>query len=138
MAHITGGGITDNLPRVLPQGMAARIDRASWEVPPLFQWLQRAGEVPEDDMLRTFNMGIGLILVCPPALVDPVLDDLRTRGEAAVVIGEILPGPSAVSYSSRNGVGSISQKLRGIPATRSRNCDPSTVVTARPARPIWK
>jgi phosphoribosylformylglycinamidine cyclo-ligase len=98
MAHITGGGITDNLPRVLPQGMAARIDRGSWEVPPIFQWLQRAGDVPVDDMLRTFNMGIGLILVCPPALVDPVLADLRARGEAPVVIGDILPGPPGVSY----------------------------------------
>jgi phosphoribosylformylglycinamidine cyclo-ligase len=98
MAHITGGGITDNLPRVLPQGMAARIDRGSWEVPPIFQWLQRAGDVPVDDMLRTFNMGIGLILVCPPALVDPVLEDLLARGEAPVVIGDILPGPPGVSY----------------------------------------
>lgn len=99
MAHITGGGITDNLPRVLPQGMSARIDRASWDVPALFQWLQRAGEVPVEDMLRTFNMGIGLILVVPPALVDPVTADLRARGESPKVIGEITPGPTAVSYS---------------------------------------
>ena len=99
MAHITGGGITDNLPRVLPQGMAARIDRASWEVPALFQWLQRAGDVPIDDMLRTFNMGIGLVLVCSPALVDPVIDELRSRSELPVVIGEIIPGPQAVTYA---------------------------------------
>jgi phosphoribosylformylglycinamidine cyclo-ligase len=98
MAHITGGGITDNLPRVLPQGMAARIDRSSWPVPPMFQWLQRGGDVPVDDMLRTFNMGIGLILVCPPALVDTVMDDLRTRHESPIVIGDIISGPQVVRY----------------------------------------
>ena len=62
MAHITGGGITDNLPRVLPPGTAAVVDRSTWRVPPIFEWLQQAGEVPDDDMLRTFNMGIGLII----------------------------------------------------------------------------
>ena len=107
MAHITGGGITDNLPRVLPDGTAARIDRAAWEVPPLFQWLQRSGDVPDDDMLRTFNMGIGLILVCTPALVDTMLDDLRTRHESPVVIGDIIPGARTVVYAYQKGVGSI-------------------------------
>ena len=62
MAHITGGGITDNLPRILPAGTHAVIDRASWRVPAIFEWLQQAGDVPADDMLRTFNMGIGLIV----------------------------------------------------------------------------
>jgi phosphoribosylformylglycinamidine cyclo-ligase len=63
MAHITGGGITENLPRVLPPGTAAVVNRGAWDVPPLFQWLQRGGDVPPDDMMRTFNMGIGLIVV---------------------------------------------------------------------------
>jgi phosphoribosylformylglycinamidine cyclo-ligase len=99
MAHITGGGITDNLPRVLPPGTAARVDRASWEVPPLFQWLQRSGDVPYGDMMRTFNMGIGLILVCAPAVVEAVLEDLRSRHESPVVIGEIVQGDRAVSYA---------------------------------------
>jgi phosphoribosylformylglycinamidine cyclo-ligase len=99
MAHITGGGITDNLPRVLPHGMAARIDRASWEVPALFQWLQRSGDVPIEEMLRTFNMGIGLILVIPPALVDVVVDDLRARGELPVLLGEIVSGSQLVTYA---------------------------------------
>ncbi len=99
MAHITGGGITDNLPRILPTGVAARIDRASWNVPPLFQWLQRAGEVPESDMFRTFNMGIGLILVCTPTLVDAVLEDLTERHESPVVIGEIVQGARDVQYA---------------------------------------
>src|SRR5215203_178072 len=64
MAHITGGGITDNVPRILPAGTAAVIDRSAWDVPPLFRWLQRTGNVPDDDMFRTFNMGIGLIVAC--------------------------------------------------------------------------
>jgi phosphoribosylformylglycinamidine cyclo-ligase len=99
MAHITGGGITDNLPRVLPDGTAARIDRDAWQVPAIFEWLQRAGDVPEADMLRTFNMGIGLILVCTRTLVDTIVDDLRARHESPVVIGEIVRGPRTVIYA---------------------------------------
>jgi len=99
MAHITGGGITDNLPRILPRGTAARVDREGWTVPPLFQWLQQSGEVPVDDMFRAFNMGIGLILVCPPALTDVVMDDLRTRHESPLVIGEIVRGDGDVQYA---------------------------------------
>jgi phosphoribosylformylglycinamidine cyclo-ligase len=98
MAHITGGGITDNLPRILPSGTAARIDRASWQVPAVFEWLQQSGDVPVDDMFRTFNMGVGLILVCPPALAGTVVEDLRTRHESPVVIGEITRGTQTVEY----------------------------------------
>ncbi len=99
MAHITGGGITENLPRILPEGMAARVDRGAWEVPPIFQWLQRAGNVPDDDMRRTFNMGIGMVLVCTPALADTILDDLRARREEPIVIGEIVSGSRDVVYA---------------------------------------
>jgi phosphoribosylformylglycinamidine cyclo-ligase len=99
MAHITGGGITDNVPRILPDGTAARVDRDAWQVPAVFEWLERAGAVPEADMLRTFNMGIGLVLVCTPALVDTIVDDLRTRHESPVVMGEIVRGPRTVIYS---------------------------------------
>jgi phosphoribosylformylglycinamidine cyclo-ligase len=98
MAHITGGGITDNLPRVLPEGTGARIDRAAWTVPPIFQWLQASGGVPDADMLRTFNMGIGMIVVCTPTLADTILEDLRSRHEQPVVIGEITPGHREVIY----------------------------------------
>ena len=105
LAHITGGGLTDNPPRVLPEGTAARIDRDTWQVPPLFQWLQRSGDVADDDMLRTFNMGIGLVMVCTPALVDPVLDDLRSRHESPIILGDIISGPRSVTY--QKGVGSI-------------------------------
>ena len=99
MAHITGGGITDNLPRVLPPGAAAHVNRSSWDVPAIFQWLQTSGGVPDEDMRRAFNMGIGLIIVCTPALVDAVLEDLRSRRETPVVIGEIVRGDRVVSYS---------------------------------------
>jgi phosphoribosylformylglycinamidine cyclo-ligase len=98
IAHVTGGGITENLPRILPSGTAAEIDRSSWEVPALFRWLQSAGDVPDDEMLRTFNMGIGVILACPAALLETVLEDLGTRHESPVVIGEIVRGDRAVVY----------------------------------------
>ena len=100
MAHITGGGITDNLPRVLPHGTAALIDRSAWTVPPIFTWLQRSGSIPEDDMLRTFNMGIGLIIVTGRGHAEPLIDELAARGgHNACIIGEIVPGePPSVAY----------------------------------------
>jgi len=98
MAHITGGGLTDNVPRILPEGTAARIDRGAWSVPPLFSWLQRAGNVPDAEMVRTFNMGIGMVVVCPPALSQTVLEDLHARREEPVVIGEIVAGNREVVY----------------------------------------
>jgi len=100
MAHITGGGITDNLPRVLPHGTAAVVDASAWEVPPLFRWLQRNGQVPIDDMMRTFNMGIGLIIVTARDKAESLLDELAARGgRDARVIGDVVAGePPSVSY----------------------------------------
>ncbi|MGH9160272.1 MAG: phosphoribosylformylglycinamidine cyclo-ligase, partial [Vicinamibacteraceae bacterium] len=99
MAHITGGGITDNLPRVLPQGVSAEVDRGAWEIPALFQWLQAAGDVRADEMYRTFNMGIGLILVCGEANAASLVAQLRERGEPnARVIGRVVPGARIVVY----------------------------------------
>ena len=80
MAHITGGGITDNLPRVLPRGTEAVVRDGSWDVLPIFRWLERAGGVPHEDMLRTFNMGVGLILVVGAADADRVLASLAGEG----------------------------------------------------------
>jgi phosphoribosylformylglycinamidine cyclo-ligase len=94
MAHITGGGITENLPRVLPEGTAARIVTASWTVPRLFAWLQESGRVPMDDMMRTFNMGVGLIVAVAPDNADQV--KLMLGGH---VIGEIVPGDRVVTYA---------------------------------------
>jgi phosphoribosylformylglycinamidine cyclo-ligase len=102
MAHITGGGITDNLPRVLPQGLHATIDRGAWEVPTIFRWLQRTGKISDSDMLRTFNMGIGLIVACDPAGATLVLESLVAAGEtAAAVIGRIGAGGEGVRYAAR-------------------------------------
>jgi phosphoribosylformylglycinamidine cyclo-ligase len=100
MAHITGGGITDNLPRILPEGTGAVIDRSSWRVPRLFEWLQRTGNVPDDDMMRTFNMGIGLIIVTTAHQSEALIEELAARGgHDARVIGEVVPGePPSVSY----------------------------------------
>ena len=99
MAHITGGGITDNLPRVLPAGMRAFVDRRAWSVPALFRWLQGAGGVADDDMLRTFNMGIGLIVVCGADDERRLRELLAAQGEPhAVRIGEIRPGFQGVAY----------------------------------------
>jgi phosphoribosylformylglycinamidine cyclo-ligase len=101
MAHITGGGITDNLPRMLPPGTHAVIDRSSWDVPPIFQWLQRSGDVPDDDMLRTFNMGIGLIVACDDASADAVLAELANAGEPhAARIGSVADGGQGVRYAA--------------------------------------
>jgi phosphoribosylformylglycinamidine cyclo-ligase len=102
MAHITGGGITDNLPRVLPHGTAAVVDCSAWEVPPLFQWLQRAGDVPPEDMMRTFNVGIGLILVVSPERIEQTVQELAARGgRDARVIGEVVAGDAPlVTYTN--------------------------------------
>jgi phosphoribosylformylglycinamidine cyclo-ligase len=100
MAHVTGGGLTENVPRVLPDGCAARIDRQAWDVPPLFRFLARAGRVLESDMYRTFNMGIGLVIVTTARDKDDVLANLRTSGESAArVIGAIEAGEPSVRYS---------------------------------------
>jgi phosphoribosylformylglycinamidine cyclo-ligase len=99
LAHITGGGITDNLPRILPAGTAARIVRSSWRVPAIFRWIGEAGSVPEYDLRRTLNMGIGLIIVTAPENADKVSAALLDAGEAnSVVIGEVISGEAGVHY----------------------------------------
>jgi phosphoribosylformylglycinamidine cyclo-ligase len=100
MAHITGGGITDKLPPILPKGIAARIDRSAWRVPAVFEWLQRTGNVPDEDMWRTFNMGIGLIIACSPDSVETLLEELDRAGETrATQVGRIVSGPNRVEYA---------------------------------------
>ncbi len=89
LAHITGGGLTENVPRMLPKHLAARFDRTSWQKPAVFDWLQAEGKVAEDEMHRTFNMGIGLVFAAAPDAVSGVMADLEAAGEAPVVIGEV-------------------------------------------------
>ena len=99
LAHITGGGITENLPRVLPKGSAALIEMGSWPVLPIFEHLQKLGNVPQEEMMRTFNMGIGMILVVPPKKFKKAQSLLERAGEKGHVIGRIVPGERKVMYS---------------------------------------
>ncbi len=92
IAHITGGGFTDNIPRVLPEGCQARIERGTWPVPPIFDLIVKAGQVPEEDAARALNMGIGLVLVLRPSKAKGVMSALKKMGEAAYLIGEIVKG----------------------------------------------
>jgi len=99
MAHITGGGITENLPRVLPRGTAAAIEMGSWPVLPIFEHLQQLGNVPPDEMLRTFNMGLGMLLVVPSEKFKKAQSVLERAGEKAYTIGRIVKGERKVLYS---------------------------------------
>jgi phosphoribosylformylglycinamidine cyclo-ligase len=99
LAHITGGGITENLPRVLPRGTAASIDLGSWPVPPLFEHLRELGSLPQEEMLRTFNMGIGMLLVIPLAKFKKAQSVLDRVSEKAYTIGRIVKGERKVIYN---------------------------------------
>jgi phosphoribosylformylglycinamidine cyclo-ligase len=99
LAHITGGGITENLPRVLPRGMAAHIELGSWPVLPIFEHLQQLGNVPQEEMLRTFNMGLGMLLVVPSEKFKKVQTVLERVGEKAYTVGRIVKGERKVTYS---------------------------------------
>jgi len=98
LAHVTGGGLTENLPRVLPAGQRAEVKVGAWEIPEVFYLLQRHGGIPSDEMFRVFNMGIGLVLVVDPAGVREVLALLRERRQPALPIGTVQAGGSGVVY----------------------------------------
>jgi phosphoribosylformylglycinamidine cyclo-ligase len=98
IAHITGGGLLENPPRILPEGCAIRLQRV-WEVPPVFPWLQKLGSVPEQEMFRVFNMGIGLVLIVAEYFADAIVRDLKRRLELpAWVIGEVIKGNREVAW----------------------------------------
>ncbi|TAN51267.1 MAG: phosphoribosylformylglycinamidine cyclo-ligase [Methylococcaceae bacterium] len=105
LAHITGGGLTENLPRVLPERACAVIDLESWQRPPVFDWLMRQGGVAEAEMLRTFNCGIGMIVCVPSGHADAAVARLNALGEAAAVIGEIVEtrGDEPIRYANLRG-----------------------------------
>jgi phosphoribosylaminoimidazole (AIR) synthetase len=89
LAHITGGGLIENPPRALAEGLVARIDWSAWTLPPVFSWLQKAGGVEDHELRRTFNCGIGMMLVVDPAEAPGVLEALLDAGETAFVCGEV-------------------------------------------------
>jgi len=99
LAHITGGGITENLPRVLPRGVAAVIEMGTWPVLPIFEHLQKLGNVPPDEMLRTFNMGLGMLLVVPAVKFKKAQSVLDKIGEKAYTVGRIVKGDRKVMYT---------------------------------------
>ncbi|WP_444938571.1 phosphoribosylformylglycinamidine cyclo-ligase [Microbulbifer sp. JMSA002] len=89
LSHITGGGLLENLPRVLPEGCLARVDVTSWEMPEVFRWLQQAGNIDAREMYRTFNCGVGMVICLPAEQADQALQTLKQAGEDAFVVGKI-------------------------------------------------
>ncbi len=98
MVHVTGGGLTENIPRVLPDNVNARIDTNAWTQPRVFQWLQEKGDIAPEEMLRTFNCGIGFILCVPESEADAILNSLAKTDETAFLLGEIVNGTGIVEY----------------------------------------
>lgn len=93
LSHITGGGLTENLPRVLPDGLGASINPAAWPRPAVFEWLASEGNIADDEMWRTFNCGIGMAVVIDPANTDQALEHLQAVGQSAYVVGQITDQP---------------------------------------------
>ena len=93
LAHITGGGLTENLPRVLPKGVGARLDAAKWPLPPVFAWLAKEGGIAPSEMARTFNCGIGMAVVAAPERAEELVRTFEAHGESVTVIGEIVAMP---------------------------------------------
>ena len=103
LAHITGGGLSENLPRVLPEGIAAHVDLSTWQAPAVFGWLQRTGRLDDAEMLRTFNCGVGMILVVAKDAADAVVGLLSAEGESPVRIGQLEPGRGVKSQAKGKG-----------------------------------
>jgi len=93
LAHITGGGLLENIPRVLPEGLGVDLDAAAWDVPPVFRWLARQGKVAPAEMARTFNCGIGMVAVAAPDQAGALADHLRAAGETVFTIGHVAAVP---------------------------------------------
>ena len=96
IAHITGGGLIENTPRILPEGCRVQISKKAWQVPELFNWLQALGNVAEDEMWRVFNMGIGLVLTVRESSADVVIDQLKTSGESPILLGRVVSGEKGI------------------------------------------
>jgi phosphoribosylformylglycinamidine cyclo-ligase len=103
VAHITGGGLSENVPRVLPDGLAAHIDLGAWQAPVVFGWLMQAGALGDAEMLRTFNCGIGMVIVAARDGADAVINALQAAGETPIRIGELEPGRGIKSQAKGKG-----------------------------------
>ena len=99
IAHITGGGLHENLERILPAGVGVTIDRGSWPVPPVFTWLQQLGDVDDEEMYRVFNMGVGLVLVVSPYYAESIQQQLATSGLESWLIGRAIDGVQNVAWA---------------------------------------
>jgi phosphoribosylformylglycinamidine cyclo-ligase len=99
MAHITGGGLTDNVPRVLQDGLGAEVRLDAWSVPPIFRFLHEAGNVEEGEMLRTFNMGVGFVVSVPEYDADRAMRTLEQGGESPILLGRVIEGETRVHYT---------------------------------------
>jgi phosphoribosylformylglycinamidine cyclo-ligase len=100
LSHITGGGLSENIPRVLPANVGAEIDLARFRAPPVFGWLARTGRLDDAEMLRTFNCGLGMVVVADAKRADTVLAALRTAGETPAVVGRIVP-PTGIKSDAK-------------------------------------
>ncbi|TLY63175.1 MAG: phosphoribosylformylglycinamidine cyclo-ligase [Gammaproteobacteria bacterium] len=96
LAHITGGGLTDNIPRVLPEGLEAVLERRNWQRDPVFDWLQKAGRIESAEMYRTFNCGLGMVVIVPPEHAAAAVKFLAARAETATIVGEVRAGARGV------------------------------------------
>lgn len=98
LAHITGGGLTENIPRILPDGTSVEIIKNSWPVLPIFTLMQNIGNVPESDMYRTFNMGVGMVIICAREHAELIQSHMRNRGDSCYTIGSVIPGRQEVKF----------------------------------------
>ncbi|MGQ9367633.1 phosphoribosylformylglycinamidine cyclo-ligase [Azospirillum sp. A39] len=105
LAHITGGGLTENIPRVLPDGLGVTLDAATWTVPPVFGWLAATGRLSAAEMARTFNCGIGMVAVCPADRAAEAADILRRHGETVFTIGRVVAAPAGTARVTVTGTG---------------------------------
>jgi len=101
LAHITGGGLTENVPRILPEGLGAEIDLGAWPLPGVFRWLAETGGMAEGELLKTFNAGIGMVVAVAPDRAERVTQGLREAGEQVHRIGHVARGDGTVRYTGR-------------------------------------
>ena len=114
LAHITGGGLLENIPRILPEGAHARVDADLWEQPSLMAFLQAQGNIEPEELARTFNCGLGMVLAVAPDCVDPVIDRLEAAGETAFRVGEIVEGPRGCTVRGSRGTWSAREAFEAV------------------------